>query len=233
MQRILINILLGSGLIGLCAQVFAETQSVSSIGATAARVAEARALAQGYQRVEVAVRPVDTRLRLTKCGEPLSVIPTVAKRTLGQTSVGIRCLSPEPWTVYARATVSAIVTIPTLNTSIARGSVIGEGDLLFADRSVTQDLVGFVTKPEDIVGREARRDLASGQLVRSSDLISPKIIERGQTVDLVAQAAGLKVHMQGKSLGRGGVGDRLYVKNLSSGKRVEGLVLASGSVLVN
>jgi len=98
---------------------------------------------------------------------------------------------------------------------------------------VTQDLVGFATRSVDIVGREIRRDMAAGQLLRSSDLVSPKIIERGQTVDLIAQAAGLSVNMQGKSLGRGGVGDRVLVKNLSSGKRVEGLVLASGSILVN
>ena len=67
--------------------------------------------------------------------------------------------------------------------------------------------------------------------MRSSDLVSPKIKERRPTVDIVAKAAGVKVNMQGKSLGRAGIGDRLFVKNLSSGKRVEGLVLASGNVL--
>lgn len=222
-----------TSLSGLSGVATAELQSVSSIAATAARVAEARAAAQGYERVHVEVRPIDTRLRLAQCGSPVSILPNMAKRSLGQTSIGIRCAGPEPWTVYARATVSAIVTVPTLNAPITRGSIISEGDLEMTERSVTQDLLGFVTRIEHIVGREARRNLASGQLMRSSDLISPKIIERGQTVDLVAEAAGLKVHMQGKSLGSGGVGERLYVKNLSSGKRVEGLVLASGSVLVN
>ena len=233
MQCTLTKVFVIACLLGLSTYATAETQSVSSIAATAARVAEARAAAQGYERVQVDVRPIDARLRLAKCEAPLAVLPTVAKRTLGQTSVGIRCAGPEPWTVYARATVSAIIEVPTLNAPISRGSVVSEGDLVLSERSVTQDLLGFVTRIDNIVGREARRDLASGQLLRSADLISPKIIERGQTVDLVAEAAGLKVHMQGKSLGRGGVGDRLYVKNLSSGKRVEGLVLASGSVLVN
>jgi flagella basal body P-ring formation protein FlgA len=62
--------------------------------------------------------------------------------------------------------------------------------------------------------------------------MSPQIVDRGQTVDLVAQSAGLVVNMQGKALANGSEGDRLLVKNLSSGKRVEGLVLASGTVLI-
>ncbi|MGB1174143.1 MAG: flagellar basal body P-ring formation protein FlgA [Gammaproteobacteria bacterium] len=232
LKKVVVSVVLLTGL-GVVAPTLAETQSISSIAATAARVAQARAEGQGYERVSVAVRPIDARLRLTQCGSPLTVLPTVAKRALGQTSVGIRCSGPEPWTIYARATVSAIITVPTLNTSLSRGTLIGEGDITVTERSVTQDLVGFATRSVDIVGREIRRDMAAGQLLRSSDLVSPKIIERGQTVDLIAQAAGLSVNMQGKSLGRGGVGDRVLVKNLSSGKRVEGLVLASGSILVN
>jgi flagella basal body P-ring formation protein FlgA len=38
--------------------------------------------------------------------------------------------------------------------------------------------------------------------------------------------------MQGVALAPGAAGDRLRVKNLSSGKRVDGLVLSSGEVLV-
>ena len=233
MQRILKKLFLCVALCGLGIPAYSDTQSVSSIAATAAQAAQIRAEAQGYKRVNVAVRPLDARLRLADCGSPLTVLPTTATRSLGQTSIGIRCAGPEPWTVHVRATVSAVITVPTLNNAISRGSLIGEGDLILAERSVTQDLVGFATRTQDIIGHEVRRNMAAGQLLRSSDLVSPKIIERGQTVDLVAKAAGLEVNMQGKSLGRAGIGDRLFVKNLSSGKRVEGLVLASGNVLVN
>jgi flagella basal body P-ring formation protein FlgA len=63
-------------------------------------------------------------------------------------------------------------------------------------------------------------------------LISPQIIDRGQTVDLVARSSGLVVNMQGTALANGAEGDRLLVKNLSSGKKVEGLVMAGGTVLI-
>jgi flagella basal body P-ring formation protein FlgA len=38
--------------------------------------------------------------------------------------------------------------------------------------------------------------------------------------------------MQGKALANGAEGDRLLVQNMSSGKKVEGLVLAGGTVLI-
>ena len=38
--------------------------------------------------------------------------------------------------------------------------------------------------------------------------------------------------MQGKALTAGAAGDRLIVQNANSGKRIEGVVLASGAVLV-
>ena len=97
---------------------------------------------------------------------------------------------------------------------------------------MSRDLVGYVTDELKIVGKEARKHLRSGNPLRSSDLVSPQIIERGQTVDLVARSSGLLVNMQGKALANGAEGDRLIVQNTSSGKRLEGLVMASGTVLI-
>jgi len=97
---------------------------------------------------------------------------------------------------------------------------------------VSRALVGYLVNDQKIFGKELRKHLRSGSPLRASDLMSPQIVDRGQTVDLVAQSAGLVVNMQGKALANGAEGDRLLVKNLSSGKRVEGLVLASGTVLI-
>ena len=49
---------------------------------------------------------------------------------------------------------------------------------------------------------------------------------------LVAGTKGLEVRMQGKAMGNGAEGDRLLVTNLSSGRRIEGVVLADGSVRI-
>jgi flagella basal body P-ring formation protein FlgA len=113
-----------------------------------------------------------------------------------------------------------------------RGDIIGPGDVEWRTQQVSRALVGYLVNDQKIIGKELRKHLRAGSRLRASDLMSPQIVDRGQTVDLVAQSAGLVVNMQGKALANGSEGDRLLVKNLSSGKRVEGLVLASGTVLI-
>ena len=208
------------------------SQSVSSIAATAAVELERRATAAGYPDARVDIRPIDGRLNLSSCGQPLEVLPDSSSRTLGQVSVGIRCNGVKPWTVYVRGMVSAEQRLPVLVSSLTRGDIISERDLEYRLITVGSSATGYISKPSNIVGMELRRPLAAGSKFKSSDLKAPTIIERGQTVDLVARTMGLVVNMQGVALAPGAAGDRLSVRNLSSGKRVDGLVLRSGEVLV-
>jgi flagella basal body P-ring formation protein FlgA len=207
------------------------TQSVSTIAATAALFAEKRALQQGHDDVNVNVRPVDSRINLTACDVPLSTSSS-GERVLGPVSVAVKCASPAPWTVHVRATVTTTMELPVLSYSINRGDIISRGDIEWRKQEISRDLVGFLTDEFKIIGKEARKHLRSGSPLRSSDLISPQIIDRGQTVDLVARSSGLVVNMQGKALANGAEGDRYWCRNMSSGKKVEGLVLAGGTVLI-
>ena len=76
------------------------SQSVSSIESVAAIELERRATSAGYPDAKVEVRPIDGRLNLSGCGQPLEVLPDSSSRILGQVSVGIRCNGLKPWTVY-------------------------------------------------------------------------------------------------------------------------------------
>lgn len=206
-------------------------QSVSSIAAAAAVHAETRAVAQGYTGVAVDLRPLDSRIQLVACATPLEVT-TASERTLGPVSMSVSCNHPNAWRVQVRGTVSAVAKLPVLALPINRGDVIGSGDIEVREQRITRDLVGYLSDAQDIVGKEARKNLVVGSKLRKSDLISPQIIDRGQTVALVAESAGLVVNMQGKALSNGAAGDRLMVKNLSSGRRIEGLVQRNGTVLI-
>ena len=215
----------------LAPQLASAAQSVSTITAAAALFAEKRALKRGHDHVNVNVRPVDSRVSLMTCGVPLSTSSS-GEQVLGPVSVAVKCVSPAPWTVHVRATVTTTMELPVLGHSVNRGDIISQGDIEWREREISRPLVGYVTDENKIIGKEARKHLRSGNLLRSSDLVSPQIIERGQTVDLVARSSGLSVNMQGKALANGAEGDRLLVQNTSSGKKVEGLVMAGGTVLI-
>jgi flagella basal body P-ring formation protein FlgA len=89
-----------------------------------------------------------------------------------------------------------------------------------------------VIDPDKIIGKIAVRDLIAGEPLRQSDLKSPQLISRGQSVNITSKAGGLTVTMKGKALGNARAGDRLWVQNQSSNKRVEGEVTPQGEVLI-
>ena len=207
------------------------SQSISSIAASAAIHAESQAIAKGFKGVEVDIRPLDSRISLSRCDTPLSVAST-GDRVLGAVSIAVSCSTPAPWTVHVRGSVAARVELPMLVMPVNRGDIISASDVQMQEQRITRDLVGYIAKAQEIIGKEARKNLSAGSKVRKSDIIAPQIVDRGQTVDLIARSSGLVVNMQGKALANGAAGERLLVKNMSSGKRIEGLVLTDGSVLI-
>jgi flagella basal body P-ring formation protein FlgA len=117
--------------------------------------------------------------------------------------------------------------------SVGRGQLVGRRDVQLENRRISSDLGPIVTEIDDIIGKEARRNLSPGKTLNYADLRAPELIARGDLVTLVSGGGGLKVSMQGKAMASGAAGDRILVTNLSSGKRIEGVIAADGSVVLD
>jgi len=206
--------------------------SHSELGAIAATELERQAHAKGFQSIQVEVFPLDQRVSLTQCNQPLKVLKDRNHSVLGRVTIGMRCTGPEPWTIYLRGSVTSLVNVPVLSAPINRSELIGKNDVIFQELEIEADLRGIVVDPNKIVGKIAVRNLTAGEPLRQSDLISPQLISRGQSVNITSKAGGLTVTMKGKALGNARAGDRLWVQNQSSNKRVEGKVTPQGEVLI-
>jgi flagella basal body P-ring formation protein FlgA len=206
--------------------------SHSELGRIAATELERQAQAKGFQSIQVEVFPLDQRVSLTKCNQPLKLLKDRNQSVLGRVTIGMRCKGPEPWTIYLRGSVTSLVNVPVLSAHINRSELIGENDVIFQELEIDTDLRGIVIDLEKIVGKIAVRDLIAGEPLRQSDLKSPQLISRGQSVNITSKAGGLTVTMKGKALGNARAGDRLWVQNQSSNKRVEGEVTPQGEVLI-
>jgi flagella basal body P-ring formation protein FlgA len=115
---------------------------------------------------------------------------------------------------------------------VNRQDIIGHADIALRKINIRSDITGLLTDVNEIVGKEAKRNLSVGQPLRKSDIKLPIIVQRGQIVSLVSGVAGLEVRMSGKALADAASGELILVQNLSSHKRVQGKVLPSAEVLV-
>jgi len=208
-------------------------QPLNSITSAVAEASTLKAEQQGYNNVDVNVRPLDNRLRLPKCSQPLSTFFPPGSNALGAVSVGVRCSGEKSWTIYARAQINARTAIPVLRRPLTRHSVITKDDLEMVNQPAGSPTTqGIILDPSQIIGMEITRALNAGSAIKPSQLRAPKIIARGQQVLLVSGTQGLEVRMQGKALKDAAAGERVKVTNLSSGQKIEGIANSDGTVSV-
>ncbi|CAD0186569.1 flagellar basal body P-ring biosynthesis protein FlgA [Ruegeria sp. THAF57] len=95
-----------------------------------------------------------------------------------------------------------------------------------------QDVDGAVVSKEGLVGQEARVALYPGRPIRKGDFGPPALVNRNDLVVLVFDRRPLSITAEGRALGRGAVGERIRVMNLSSRTTVSGLIRADGQIEV-
>ena len=130
--------------------------------------------------------------------------------------------------------VSILAAGPVLSESVVAARTIRAQTILTAQDLALQPvhIIGAFNDPALIVGMETRAALYAGRPVRPGDVGPPAIIDRNQIIVLVYATSSLTITTEARAMGRGGVGDRVRVLNMSSRTTVEGVIRPDGSVLV-
>lgn len=123
---------------------------------------------------------------------------------------------------------------PVFSESVVAARTIRAQTILTAQDLAVQPVpvVGAFDDPALLVGMETRAALYAGRPVRPGDVGPPAIIDRNQIIVLVYATSSLTITTEARAMGRGGVGDRVRVLNMSSRMTVEGVIRPDGSVLV-
>ena len=147
-----------------------------------------------------------------------------------RTPVGVRCLAPQPWTLYVQASVQILGTYFVANRLIRRDEILSlddldtrEGDLLRNRR-----LIG---DPSHIVGWIATRRIRAGGAIESGALRDPNTIERGQQVRTVARGVGFVASGEGQALESGAPGTQIQIRT-PGGQIITGTVIDAHTVQV-
>lgn len=123
-----------------------------------------------------------------------------------------------------------LTEVAVLAHPVARGEVIGADDFATEPRSPAQARGGLAVG--DAVGREATRTLLAGTVVRATDVITPRLVKRGEPVTITVRAGGLAIATAGRALASGGAGDLVRVVSASTNRTLDGIVEGPGAVRV-
>ena len=182
---------------------------------------------------EITIRPLDKRLRLSKCTSALDIFWPLGKKKFGSTTVGIRCTGDKPWKIYIGAYIHIYKEVWVTNTAIQRGQIISRENIAMERRDVTKMTRGYVLANLPIIGKRLKRNIQAFQVLTDNLLESQKLIKRGDRITIVSKSGNIMVQANGVALGDGSKGDRIRVKNLSSKREIEAYVSDKHRVLLS
>lgn len=176
---------------------------------------------------------LDPRLKLMQCNQPLSTAANTNYNRAGRTTVQVTCSAPKPWKLYVPVAVAAHVNAVVINRSLPRGSILQASDVKLVKRSTTALNGQHISDLNSVIGKELKRPVSANSLLNLNIIAAPHVVRRGQTVTILAEAGSLQVRMQGEALKDGSEGELIKIKNVKSGRTVQGTVNKDGSVSVH
>ncbi|HVV80465.1 MAG TPA: flagellar basal body P-ring formation chaperone FlgA [Pseudolabrys sp.] len=132
--------------------------------------------------------------------------------------------------------LSGIATLTTetvqLLRPLARGEVIKLSDVALRRVPRTDVTPETITNPDQAIGMAARTVINAGRPMRTTELMKPELVERGESVTIIYQSPGLMLAVRGKASDGGAEGDMIDVVNLQSKRVVRGTIIGRGQVAV-
>jgi flagella basal body P-ring formation protein FlgA len=212
---------------------YAAYQSHSSIYKTAKTYVSAKVSMQHSNQITVTVGKLDSRLKLKKCSKQLQAFLPKGSRQIGKTTVGVKCKGAKPWSLHVPVTISVFGDVLVAKRQLKKGSVLLYSDLKLKKYDLSELPHGYVENIASGTGMKLKRRVMAGAVITPSMLKKPRIISRGQKVTIVAKIGNMHVHMEGKALAHGAVGERIRVMNIKSRKKLEGVITPKGEVKVD
>ena len=213
----------------------AHAQSIESLEAI-------QAAAESYVQAQlpptrgkyfVTATHLDSRLRLADCAKQLDTFTANNGSVQARTTVGVRCTDVGGWTVYVPVAVEIEAPVLVLRRALARRARIEALDVELQTRRLPGISTNFLNDVSTLQGRRLRRALAAGAALTTDVLDRDVLVQRGQSVTLIAATGGIEIRAQGRALTEGSEHDRVRVQNVNSLKIVEGVVENAGTVRVD
>jgi len=182
--------------------------------------------------LKIKVDSLDSRLKLANCETPLEAYLPQNSRINARVTVGIRCNSNKPWQLYVPVSIAKITEIYVASNALMKGDIVSAEDLRLVQTDINKLRTRPITNPESIIGMVVKRNISTGSPFSKRYIKLPTIVKRGDAVNIIASTTGLNIRMVGKAMGSGALGQRIRVKNTSSKRMVEAIVVDANTVKV-
>lgn len=176
------------------------------------------------------VGSVDARLRMPGCDQLEYFLPP-GTRLFGNGSLGVRCQTPSPWSLYLSFHMqlkgNALVTTRPLGARQA----IGPADVEVRQVDYAAAPGEYLRLPAQAAGAVTARPLPAGQALTQDTLLPMQTVRAGQRVQAVVEGTGFRISHEGIALNSATPGQVVRLRT-ASGQVIQGVATAEGQVRI-
>ena len=135
---------------------------------------------------------------------------------------------------WVRADVRVFDRVVVTSQPLAHHEAVRAGDVRLERRDLSAVTGGRpFTAVEEVVAQEAARAIEVNEVLTTATVGPRRVVRRGSRVVLAYETARLRVEVGGQAMDGGRVGDLIRVKNVGSGRIVQGQIVDGRTVRVN
>ena len=187
-----------------------------------------------FQGKPVQVVPVDPRITVQSCQQNLQFEHPFPN----QPAVRVRCGQPV-WQLFVNLNSGQATASPNRNSPAAptlykvlvskevlkRGTVISAEMFSYAEMPVAGMENQIISDTKLLKNMQLVRDLTPNTPLRSYDVKAAVLVKRGQEVFVTAgEGQGFSITMRAEALQDGGLGEQIRLKNVESGRSLQGVI---------
>ncbi len=184
-------------------------------------------------KYEINLTPLDPRLQLPVCEQALQVFAQTGEIKPGRNTVGVRCYGDKGWTIYSTVLLKSFKDVLVLNKSMQRNDIIRAEHLTVETRDAGMLPQGYLSELSDVLDKQAARNIPAGSVLNRQHVADPTVVHRGERVNIESSKAGVVISAAGSAMSDGAKGQEISVRNLSSNRVIQAIVLNAGRVSVN
>ena len=119
-----------------------------------------------------------------------------------------------------------------LNKPKKNGEIINEVDLIQIYKKIS-NINGLIFNKEDLIGKKLSKSVSANRALFFSSLEKDWVIEKDSLILIENRINSVTIKTEGIALQNGGLGEKIRVKNLKSGKILHGFVKNRKKVSLN
>lgn len=181
--------------------------------------------------VSVQAGRLDARTQLSKCQQAIDIDFAPGQGLRAKTNLSLTCPDTPGWRLFLPMTITRRATVWVARNSIARGSALQAAQWQREMRDVASLPASAITSA-DLTGYQASMTIAAGAVLTQALVSGKTVVKRGQSLDLLASQGSIAISTRVEAQENGAIGQRIQVKNVSSGRVIEAEVINAEQVQV-